>query len=79
MDSISIGLHITDRIIDIKIPTKVTILRLKELLRDSMALLQIELPIEFELVVLNKPIVLVDYEVLAHYPLGNGDQLKIVF
>lgn len=78
MESISVGLHLDEQIIDLKIPTRVTILRLKELLKEAVLLLGVQLPEKFELIVLNKSIVFVDYELLEYYPVGNGDQLKVV-
>ena len=64
--SIGIGLHVSNQIIDLQIPNQVSVARLKELLLES-----------FELVVLNKPIHLADNQLIADYPLGNGDQLVV--
>ncbi|HHA4398619.1 EsaB/YukD family protein [Enterococcus faecalis] len=75
--SIGIGLHVANQIIDLQIPTQVTIRRLKELLIESFELLSIQLPASFELIVLNKPIHLSENHLIAEYPIGNGDQLLV--
>jgi len=73
--SIGIGLHVSNQIIDLQIPNQVSVARLKELLLESFEMLPNRLP--FELVVLNKPIHLADNQLIADYPLGNGDQLVV--
>ncbi|EGO7986436.1 type VII secretion protein, YukD family [Enterococcus faecalis] len=75
--SIGIGLHVSNQIIDLQITNQVSVARLKELLLESFELLPIRLPASFELVVLNKPIHLADNQLIADYPLGNGDQLVV--
>lgn len=75
--SIGVGLHVANRVIDLQIPNQVTVLRLKYLLRESVALLSVQLPEHFELAVINKPIRLNEKAVLADYPLGDGDQLLV--
>ena len=75
--AISIGLHVEQQIIDLQIPIKVSANRLKELLRESLELLNIMLPEEFELEVLNKSLRLNGDILLANYALGDGDQLVI--
>ncbi|MBN7274907.1 type VII secretion protein, YukD family [Ligilactobacillus pobuzihii] len=75
--AIAIGLHFNERVIDLKVPTQVTIARLKDLLRDSLEILQLELPADFSLEVQNKPLRLVEYKKLVDYPLANGDQLVV--
>ena len=64
--SIGIGLHVSNQIIDLQIPNQV-----------SFEMLPNRLPASFELVVLNKPIHLADNQLIADYPLGNGDQLVV--
>lgn len=75
--AISIGLHVEQQIIDLQIPIKVSANRLKELLRESLELLNIMLPEEFELEILNKSLKLNGDILLANYALGDGDQLVI--
>lgn len=75
--SIGIGLHIGNQIIDLQVPNQVSIERLKELLRESVALLKIELPEEFELKLINKPLIIDNQVKLANYPISNGDQFVI--
>lgn len=76
--SIGIGLHVLDQVIDLQIPKQVTVFRLKQLLKDSLLLIAIKLPEIFEISVLNKPIRLDDSQLIANYPLGDGDQLIII-
>lgn len=75
--SISIGLHVDKKIIDLQIPIKVSGNRLKELLKEALELLNISLPEIFELEIINKSIKLNGEVILANYGLGNGDQLAI--
>ena len=75
--SIGIGLHIGNQIIDLQVPNQVSIERLKELWRESVALLKIELPEEFELKLINKPLIIDNQVKLANYPISNGDQFVI--
>jgi uncharacterized ubiquitin-like protein YukD len=75
--SIGIGLHIGNQIIDLQVPNQVSIERLKELLRESVALLKIELPEEFELKLINKPLIIDNQVKLANYPISNGYQFVI--
>lgn len=75
--SIGIGLHIGNQIIDLQVPNQVSIERLKELLRESVTLLKIELPEEFDLKLINKPLTIDNQVKLANYPISNGDQFVI--
>jgi len=76
--SIGIGLHIGDgQVIDLQVPNRVTGTRLKQLLRESLELMHIQLPEQFNLTILNKPIKLDDSVLLANYALGDGDQFAI--
>ncbi|OJG96361.1 hypothetical protein RV18_GL002844 [Enterococcus termitis] len=65
------------QIIDLQIPIKVSGNRLKELLRESLELLNISLPETFELEIINKSIKLNGEVLLANYALGDGDQLAV--
>lgn len=75
--SIGIGLHVGKQIIDLQIPIKVSGNRLKELLRESLELVNISLPETFELEIINKSIKLNGEVLLANYALGDGDQLVV--
>ncbi|GBG94794.1 hypothetical protein LFYK43_12530 [Ligilactobacillus salitolerans] len=75
--AITVGLHLDDQVLDLKLPTKVSIARLKVLLAESLAVMHLSLPAEFELQVLNKPLRLVEHKRLADYPLADGDQLAV--
>ncbi|EME8065807.1 type VII secretion protein, YukD family [Enterococcus faecium] len=76
--TISISLHTVDRIIDLKVPSQVTVARLKTILQESFPIIHIRLPENFELALLNKPIHLRNEAILADYSLGNGDQLQVI-
>lgn len=75
--SIGISLHVGNQIIDLQIPKQVSIKRLKELLEESLQLIQIILPEKFELLVANKPIYLKEDSLIADFPFGDGDQLVV--
>lgn len=47
--TISISLHTVDRIIDLKVPSQVTVARLKTILQESFPIIHIRLPENFEL------------------------------
>ncbi len=76
--TISISLHTADRIIDLKVPSQVTVARLKTILQESFPIIHIRLPENFELALLNKRIHLRNEAILADYSLGNGDQLQVI-
>ena len=76
--SIGIGLHVGNgQVVDLQIPNRVTGTLLKQLLRESLELMHIQLPEQFNLTILNKPITLDDSVLLANYALGDGDQVAI--
>lgn len=75
--TINIELHVNEQIFDLTIPNQVSSHRLKELLVNSLSLVNIELPTRFSLEVKNKPIYLNENTILAKYPLGDGDQLVV--
>lgn len=75
--AIGISLQVKEEIIDLQIPTQVTIIRLKELLKESFIQNGSSLPEVFDLVVLNKPIRLKEEAYVADYPLSEGDHLLI--
>ncbi|MEI5993953.1 type VII secretion protein, YukD family [Candidatus Enterococcus mansonii] len=75
--SIGIGLHVGKQVIDLQVPIKVSANRLKELLRESLELLNITLPDTFELEIINKSIKLNGEVLLANYALGDGDQIAV--
>ena len=76
--AIEIGLHVDNQIIDLKIPIRVSVNRLKDLLKESLKLVNIPLSDSFELKIINKSIKLDGDVLLANYALGNGDQLAVI-
>ena len=78
MTAINIGLHIKEQVIDLRVPSDVTIRQLCEIITAGLATQVIYLPAEFRLHVLNKPIRLDDDIYVREYPLANGDRLMVV-
>lgn len=78
-DTIMVGIEVNHRVIDLKIPTQVTVGRLQILLQEALGLLGINLPNEIELILKNKSFELRPDIFLADYPLGDGDQFLIVY
>lgn len=76
-DFISISLQYSNKQLNLRIPIRVPIARLKELLKEALLGIQIQLPPSFDLVVVNKATRLGEEDVLADYPLGNGDFFAI--
>lgn len=73
---ITIGLHLQNKIYDLKIPIQVSVKRLKELLVEVLP--ELGASDDFRICVLNKPITLQDSMLVSAYPLANGDQLEII-
>lgn len=78
MNTITVGIKWRNQVYDLKLPTQVSFKRVKELICESFAIMNQELPSHFDLRVTNKAIVLYDDDQVADFPLGNGDQLEIV-
>lgn len=77
-ENIVVGITFQNVVFDLKIPTKVTVSRLKELLREALSLLGVTLPKNFEIIIQNKPIQMGSDALLSNYYLGDGDQLLII-
>ncbi len=77
MNVLTIALQYANKEIDLCLPIQVSIVRLKELLRAALSEIQLQLPSSFDLVVVNKMIRLKEADLLADYPLGDGDTLAI--
>ncbi|MGM0214455.1 EsaB/YukD family protein [Enterococcus sp. AZ109] len=75
--AINIGLILKHEVIDLRIPNQVTLDRLGELLQEALAVMNLTLPPKFSLELINKPINIKPDIPLAHYPIGNGDQLLV--
>lgn len=76
--AIAIGLHFNKQTIDLRIPTEVSIEHLKLLLAQALATKKINLPTNFNLEIINKPLRLSERNLLRDYPIGDGDQLRII-
>jgi uncharacterized ubiquitin-like protein YukD len=75
--AINIGLHYNERVIDLRIPNRVTLERLVPLLQEALTIMNISLPENFSLELLNKPIKINQHLPLANYPISDGDQLYV--
>ncbi|MGN5454737.1 MAG: type VII secretion protein, YukD family [Candidatus Kurthia intestinigallinarum] len=76
--AINIGLHMQEQVIDLRIPLYVNKMRLKELLVDVFNTMHIQLPLQWDIQIMNKKIRIHDSIELYRYPLGDGDQFQIV-
>jgi len=76
--AINVGLHIGRVVIDLRIPRFITLARLKELLIENLAELPFVLPKNWEIILIDKNVVVNQNVMLSEYPIGDGDQLKIV-
>ena len=75
--AISIGLHLNNKVIDLRLPRYVNEQRLKEIIRECLEVLHEPVPQDFELKILNKSLTLDEVIPLHHYPLGDGDQFLV--
>ncbi|MGM0165616.1 hypothetical protein IGI39_000558 [Enterococcus sp. AZ135] len=75
--AINIGLHFNERVIDLRIPNRVTLEQLVPLLQEALAIMNFTLPESFSLELINKPIKINQQLPLANYPISDGDQLLV--
>ncbi|MGM0112110.1 EsaB/YukD family protein [Enterococcus sp. DIV0187] len=75
--AINIGLHFNERVIDLRIPNRVTLEQLVPLLQEALAIMNFTLPDSFSLELINKPIRINPRLPLANYPVSDGDQLLV--
>lgn len=75
---LKVGLEYEGQIYDIQFSARLSLATLKKPLRTALATHGVELPAEFELVLVNKALELDEHKQLALYPVGNGDQFKIL-
>ena len=75
--AINIGLHFNEQVIDLRIPNRVTLARLAPLLQEALAIMNVTLPDNFSLELINKPIRINQQLPLANYPISDGDQLLV--
>lgn len=75
---VDIGLHYAGRVYDLSIPKMVTLRQLERLLKENLPVAGVDLPEKFQLEIVNKPIKVDQDVVLVNYPIGNGDQFRII-
>ena len=75
---VDIGLHYAGRVYDLRIPKMVTLRQLEWLLKENLPVAGVDLPEKFQLEIVNKPIKVDQDVVLVNYPIGNGDQFRII-
>lgn len=75
---VDIGLHYAGRVYDLRIPKMVTLRQLEGLLKENLPVSGVDLPEKFQLEIVNKPIKVDQDVVLVNYPIGNGDQFRII-
>ncbi|MGN7797515.1 EsaB/YukD family protein [Leifsonia sp. 22587] len=75
---IDVSLELRGRQLDLRVPTAVTLGRLTELLAQVLREHHIVMPPEWRLRLKDKPIALGDHDVIADFPVGNGDVFEVV-
>lgn len=75
--TISIELVYGSTKIDLQVPKYVTKIRLQELLEMNAQELQLTFPKNWTLVLQDKKVVLMNDQLLANYPISDGDQFRI--
>ena len=76
--ALNIRFIVEDSSYDLRIPRMVKVEALKEILRDALTSLRVVLPLQFDFEVVNKFVTLEDSVLVHHYPLSDGDELKLV-
>ncbi|MDR0300154.1 MAG: type VII secretion protein, YukD family [Streptococcaceae bacterium] len=76
--AINLRIYIEEAHYDLRVPCRITLEALKEVLRDALSAIHVSLPAQFEFEVSNKSVRLEDGILLAHYPIGDGDALRII-
>ncbi|MDR6971807.1 EsaB/YukD family protein [Leifsonia shinshuensis] len=75
---IDVSLELRGRQLDLRVPTAVTLGRLTELLAQVLREHGMVMPPEWRLRLKDKPIALGDHDVIADFPVGNGDVFEVV-
>ena len=76
--SVNIGLHIGSNVIDLRVPRLARKWHLKSVISESLLMMHVKIPVDFELKLKGKPLVVNDSALYDEYALGDGDQIEIV-
>ena len=77
-DLIKIGLHYQNQVFDLQIPRQISLIQLKQNLKDALVVVGINLPEQFDLNLIGKSFNIDQHYQLSDYAIGNGDQLQII-
>jgi uncharacterized ubiquitin-like protein YukD len=75
---VNVGIHVQGRVIDLRLPSLVTKVRLKRVLTEALATAKVHLPVGFDLRFVGKPLEVSEVALLDVYAIGDGDQIEIV-
>ena len=75
---IDISIELNGRQLDLRVPTAVTLHRLTDLIGEVLDEHGIRMPPRWRLQLKDKPVAVGLYEVLADYPIGDGDVFEVV-
>ena len=75
---IDVSLELNGQELDLRVPSAVTLARLTELIAQVLRERGIVMPPEWRLRLRGKPIALGDFDVIADFPVGDGDVLAVV-
>ena len=76
--AINIGLHIGNKVIDLRIPRIVTLEQLNVIIANGLMSISMPLPPKWSLRLISKDIEIKPDVPLNEYPLSNGDQFLLV-
>lgn len=75
---VDISLELNEQQLDLRVPTGVTLERLKELIDTVLTEHGIRMPPAWRLRLKDKPIALGDYDVVGDFPVGDGDVFQVI-
>ncbi|WP_431219086.1 EsaB/YukD family protein [Leifsonia xyli] len=75
---IDLSIELNGKQLDLRVPAAVTLARLTELIGRVLREHDIVMPAEWRLRLKDKPIALGDHDVIADFPVGDGDVLEVV-
>ena len=76
--AMNISIQVEGQTIDLRIPRFVTLEQLKPLLTDALQTMNINLPYQWRLGVVDKNISISPHITLDKYPLSDGEQFEII-
>jgi uncharacterized ubiquitin-like protein YukD len=76
--AINIGLHVNQKVIDLRVPNQVSMDRLKLIVEECLNTLGEPFPKPWELQLLHKNLKLDSKNSLSAHALGDGEQFKVV-